>query len=158
MILYHGSNIYIAEIDLAKSKPNKDFGKGFYLSDTHQQALEMAKMKTLMLGGETAVTEFEFNEEFMSSGDLKVLRFDSYSEEWLDFILLNRTSRTTVHNYDIVYGPIANDKVGVQILKYYEHNINKVELLERLKFMKGITFQYFFGTEKAISHLKRIEK
>lgn len=33
MILYHGSNIEIVQIDLACSKPNKDFGKGFYLSD-----------------------------------------------------------------------------------------------------------------------------
>ncbi len=33
MILYHGSNTNITEIDLQKSKPNKDFGRGFYLSD-----------------------------------------------------------------------------------------------------------------------------
>ncbi len=158
MILYHGSNTYINEIDLSKSKPCKDFGKGFYLSDSREQAFDMAKLKTLILGGETAVTEFEFDDGLISSGDLKVVTFDSYSEEWLDFILLNRTSRETAHDYDIVYGPIANDKVGAQIFKYYEHNINKAELLERLKFMKGITFQYFFGTEKAISHLKRIDR
>ncbi len=114
----------------------------------------MAKLKTLILGGEIAVTKFEFNESLMASGDLKVLAFDSYSEEWLDFILLNRTSKDSAHDYDIVYGPIANDKVGAQIFKYYEQNISKMELLERLKFMKGITFQYFFGTEKAISYLK----
>ncbi len=119
MILYHGSNTYINEIDLSKSKPCKDFGKGFYLSDSHEQALEMAKLKTLILGGETAVTEFEFNGELISSGNLKVITFDSYSEEWLDFILLNRTSREIAHDYDIVYGPIANDKVGAQIFKYY---------------------------------------
>ncbi len=158
MILYHGSNTYINAIDLTKSKPSKDFGKGFYLSDTRQQALEMAKLKTLILGGEKVVTEFEFNEELILSGELKVLTFDSYSEAWLDFILLNRTSKSAAHDYDIVYGPIANDKVGAQIFKYNEHGINKAELLERLKFMKGITFQYFFGTEKAISHLKLIEK
>ncbi len=73
MKLYHGSNIYIDTIDLAKSKPSKDFGKGFYLSDTRQQALEMAKFKTLILGGEMAVTEFEVDEELMTSGELKVL-------------------------------------------------------------------------------------
>lgn len=158
MILYHGSNMYIYEIDLSKSKPNKDFGKGFYLSESYQQALEMAKFKTLILGGETKVTEFEFNNELMSSEDLKILIFDSYSEEWLDFILLNRTSQSISHEYDIVYGPIANDKVGAQIFKYHEHSIDKAELLERLKYMKGITFQYFFGTPKAISHLKRIQR
>ncbi len=49
MILYHGSNILFDKIDLSKSKPNKDFGKGFYLSESRQQALEMAKFKTLIL-------------------------------------------------------------------------------------------------------------
>lgn len=42
MRLYHGSTIDIAKVDLALSKPNKDFGRAFYLSDDRQQALEMA--------------------------------------------------------------------------------------------------------------------
>lgn len=33
MILYHGSNVAIDKIDLAKCRPYKDFGKGFYLTD-----------------------------------------------------------------------------------------------------------------------------
>ena len=32
MILYHGTNQDFGDIDLTKSKPNKDFGQGFYLS------------------------------------------------------------------------------------------------------------------------------
>ena len=36
MKLYHGSTTNITKIDLSKSKPNKDFGKAFYLSvDEH---------------------------------------------------------------------------------------------------------------------------
>ena len=46
MILYHGSFAEIEEIDLTLSKPNKDFGKGFYLSDNFEQAFEMAKYKS----------------------------------------------------------------------------------------------------------------
>ena len=49
MILYHGSNIYIESIDLSKSKPNKDFGKGFYLSENKAQAEQMAKFKALLI-------------------------------------------------------------------------------------------------------------
>ena len=33
MTLYHGSTIDIAKVDLDLSKPNKDFGRAFYLSD-----------------------------------------------------------------------------------------------------------------------------
>ena len=58
MILYHGSNVAIDVIDLSKSRPWKDFGKGFYLSAEKQQAIEMAESKVAFLGGEPIVTEF----------------------------------------------------------------------------------------------------
>ena len=45
MILYHGTNADFGEIDLRKSKPNKDFGQGFYLSREYIQAMEMAKIR-----------------------------------------------------------------------------------------------------------------
>lgn len=50
MILYHGSNVEIVQIDLGKSRPNKDFGKGFYLSADYQQAMRMAQFKTKIEG------------------------------------------------------------------------------------------------------------
>lgn len=49
MILYHGSNVEFDKVDLLKSKPNKDFGRGFYLSDNQEQALDMAKTKVEQL-------------------------------------------------------------------------------------------------------------
>jgi len=45
MILYHGTNADFGDIDLTKSKPNKDFGQGFYLSCEYTQAMDMAKTK-----------------------------------------------------------------------------------------------------------------
>ena len=50
MILYHGSNVIIENIDLTRSKPNKDFGKGFYLSSDEEQAFHMAALKSAILG------------------------------------------------------------------------------------------------------------
>ena len=74
------------------------------------------------------------------------------------FILANRQNKSAdnIHDYDVVYGPIANDKVGAQIRNFIEQNINMDTLLERLKYMKGITYQYFFGSEKAIQMLRRL--
>ena len=43
MILYHGTTVNIERIDFMKSKPNKDFGRAFYLSEDYNQALEMAQ-------------------------------------------------------------------------------------------------------------------
>lgn len=155
MKLYHGSNIEIKEIDLSKSKPNKDFGRGFYLSQQESQAMQMAQFKAMQLGGNPLITCFEFDESVMAGSSLKIKSFDSYSEEWADFVFANRDGNTVVQ-YDIVYGPIANDKVGLQIRKLKDGTIDKKEFLSRLKYMKGITFQYYFGTEEAIKHLRKL--
>ena len=158
MILYHGSNVEIHEIDLSKSARGKDFGKGFYLSENEKQAEEMAVFKSLQTNGTPVVNVFEFDESILSDSSLQIKVFKEYSLEWAEFVFKNRSNRmdTPIHDYDIVYGPIADDKVGVQIRNFMEGNINIDIFLERLKFIKGITFQYFFGTEKAIKHLKKL--
>ena len=157
MILYHGTNADFGEIDLRKSKPNKDFGQGFYLSREYAQAMDMAKIKVEQLeSGTPTVPTFEADDEAMA--ELKVLRFEDYSEEWAKFILLNRNNASPepAHDYDIVIGPIANDRVGVQLWKYENKSIGLPTLVHNLRNMKGITFQYFFGTERAIKILKRL--
>lgn len=155
MILYHGSDTIIDIIDLDKSRPYKDFGKGFYLSENEQQAREMATFRAMLTGGKPVITRFEFDENILSCSDLRVKIFREYSEEWADFIFANRDGKET-ESYDIVYGPIANDKVGIQIRKLKDGSIDKNEFLNRLKYIKGITFQYYFGTESAIKHLVKL--
>ena len=155
MILYHGSNITIEQIGLSKSKPNKDFGQGFYLSEDENQANEMARFKSLLLGGTAIVSKFEFDESVMKTGALRIKVFDGYSEEWADFVFANREGKP-VEKFDIIYGPIANDKVGLQIRKLKDCSIDKKEFLNRLKNMKGITYQYFFGTNDSIKYLKKL--
>lgn len=81
MILYHGTNASFDVIDLSRSKPNKDFGCGFYLSAEKEQAVEVAKAKVDQLeSGTPTVMAYEVGEPMMDK--LKVLRFDAYSEEW----------------------------------------------------------------------------
>ena len=157
MILYHGSNCEFDTIDLLRSKPNKDFGRGFYLSDNREQAMEMARIKVDQLEcGALSVMAYKVDEAAMET--LRVLRFGEYSEEWARFILLNRNNATNhqAHDYDIVIGPIANDRVGVQLWRYETRAIDLSTLVRNLQYMKGITIQYFFGTEKAVKLLKRI--
>ena len=99
MKLYHGTNKVFSEIDLMASKPNKDFGRGFYLSPDYEQALNMARIKTeQQQEGEPIVMEFEVCETDMNT--LRVLRFDEYSEDWAKFILANRNNPTS-----LVYPP-----------------------------------------------------
>lgn len=156
--LYHGSNVQVDDIDLLKSRPNKDFGRGFYLSADRNQAWRMGEFKALTEGGEPVLNTFLFDDRLLTSGELKVLTFDGYSREWAEFIFKNRNnpSATPVHEFDIVYGPIANDRVGVQIGKYEAGDITLDQFLENLKYMKGVTFQYYFGTERAIAKLVKV--
>ena len=112
MKLYHGTTSEFDEIDLSKSKPNKDFGRGFYLSDELEQAKDFAQTRALLLGGSPVIVSYEFDERLLTSNELKVKTFGDYMEEWANFILANRnnTSNTLIHNYDIVIGPIAKQR------------------------------------------------
>lgn len=156
--LYHGSNVAIEKIDLSKSRPYKDFGRAFYLSADEQQAWDRAYAAITMWGGVPQVTAFEFDEQELVSGILNVLRFDAYTEAWADFIFANRNRRKPAyhHDYDIVYGPIANDKVGEQVVLFKGGYISKERFLQKLKLMRGITFQYAFCTESSILKLKKL--
>lgn len=158
MKLYHGTNIDFDVIDLQMSKPNKDFGQGFYLSADLRQARELADARVELAGGVPIVLKYDFDESVLTTGELKVMRFDDYTEDWAKFILSNRHNKTSkpVHDYDIVIGPIANDRVGRQLWRYRNHDIDMPTLIRNLKFMKGITFQYFFGTGRAIKYLKKL--
>jgi hypothetical protein len=153
MKLYHGSIVDISKIDLAKSKPNKDFGKAFYLSEKREQAIEMAQFKAETFGGSVIINEFEFDESALAAPDFKFFRFDSYTEEWARFVLANRSSNVTNHDYDIVFGPIANDKIGRQIFNFQSGYIDFDTFIKRIQYPEGITFQWAFCTEKAIQKL-----
>ena len=157
MKLFHGSNIYVETVDLSKSKRYKDFGKAFYLSAEKEQALKMAEAKVIQFGGEATVTEFEFNTEYLSSNELNIKLFDSYTRDWAEFIFNNRDeNQQFLHDYDVVYGPIADDYIGLQIRDFKRNNITFEQFLHKIQYHKGITFQYAFCTQKAIEKLIRL--
>ncbi|MDO4181727.1 MAG: DUF3990 domain-containing protein [Bacteroidales bacterium] len=160
MKLYHGSNIDITHIDLTLSKVGKDFGCGFYLSADKDQAMELAVRKAEQIGmGTPVLNTYLFDENLLHTPILSVLEFKGYTKEWAEFVLMNRRNKTRnqAHNYDVVIGPIANDAVGFQIRRFTSGLIDENKFLEELKYMKGVTMQYFFGTEVAIKHLSKIQ-
>lgn len=160
MILYHGSNMSIGKIDLKRGRRGKDFGQGFYLSADQNQAQMMAERTVdREERGEATLTTYQFDENILSKpSDLKVKVFEGYSKEWAEFIMMNRRNKSDepMHDYDIVYGPIADDKVGLQISRYQLQYIPMEELIRQLSFIRP-TFQFFFGTERAIKLLQKID-
>ncbi len=157
--LYHGSNVVIDKIDLSRSKRGKDFGCGFYLNPNKSQAMEMAvRTSQRMMEGEPVLNTYLFDESLLNDDSLlSVKEFSEYSVEWAEFILKNRKnlSELSVHSYDIVIGPIADDTVGLQMRRFIQGYISIERMIEELRFHKPAV-QYFFGTEKAIGYLKKI--
>ncbi|SHG17043.1 Protein of unknown function [Prevotella scopos JCM 17725] len=93
MILYHGSNIDIDKIDLTKSQPYKDFGKGFYLSADKQQAQRMAEQRTsILLEGKPTLNKYQFDETILDDNSLKILRFENTARNGLILFLRTETS------------------------------------------------------------------
>ena len=158
--LFHGSNVRITKIDLNQCNPYKDFGQAFYLTTEKDQAMEVALARVDIFGGDPIVNAYRFEEQLLKGGALSFKSFDGYTEEWADFVYQHRDETNVppyMHSYDVVYGPIANDRVGLQIRNYRLGNIDKKEFLRRLKYMKGITFQYAFCTSQAIEKLQSYE-
>lgn len=156
MKLYHGTNVDFNAIDLTKSNKYKDFGQGFYLTDIRIQAEELAAKKSRLFGGFPIIQEYEFDESLLASDDLRVLKFDTPSIEWAEFIFRNRNRESKFsHDYDIVVGPIADDGVAYLLGRYEEGTLSIDELSKKLEYKK-LNSQYFFGTENAIKYLKRL--
>ena len=157
MRLYHGSNVDFDKIDLAKCRPNKDFGQGFYLTDIRSQVEAMAVRRCeFEEKGNPIVQEYEFDEHIIDSQEVKVKIFDGVSQEWAEFLLMNRMAHgDRKHDYDIVVGPVADDGVVFQLNLYMQRLITMETLIKELTF-SHLNNQYFFGTERAIQQLKRV--
>ncbi|WP_321572024.1 DUF3990 domain-containing protein [Parabacteroides goldsteinii] len=148
MILYHGSYLEIAEPDLTHSRPNVDFGRGFYVTPMYAQALKWCG-KFKRRGRDGIISRYVFDEG--REAELKTLKFDSYSEDWLDFILNCRRGKDTT-DYDLVAGGVANDKVFNTVELFFDGLIDKKEAIERLRYEKP-NLQICFRTEKALEFL-----
>jgi hypothetical protein len=134
MIVYHGSYTEIKEIDLSLTTPRKDFGKGFYVTKFRRQAETWANRIGDEHNCKGVVTEFTFYENAFIDGIHKVLRFEDYTDEWLDFVTLNRRKDSLIpaHNYDIIEGPVADDKISSHITKYVNGQISREDFFSTL--------------------------
>ena len=156
MILYHGTNCEVETIDLQKCTPNKDFGRGFYLTDIKKQAEYMAHRRVSQSGtGVPRVLEYQFDEHLLKNKILKVKYFEKPTEAWAKFILDNRSGMVDCHGYDIVIGPVADDGVALQLRRYTENLISIRTLVRELTYRK-LNRQYCFCTEQAIEKLIRV--
>ena len=148
MILYHGSFQEVSNPDLEHSRTNVDFGRGFYTTPIYAQAIKWSE-KFKNRGWSGIISSYTIDEHYFEI--LKVLSFETYSEEWLDFIL-NCRSGKDVSDYDIVIGGVANDKVFNTVELYFDGLIDKNEALKRLRYEEP-NLQICFRSKEALSRI-----
>jgi hypothetical protein len=129
MKLYHSSNLIVEHPDTVHSRRFLDFGQGFYLTSLREQASSYARRFTRRQQS-AWLNIYELADNL---ADWRILTFDSYSREWLDFVSKCRSGAAT-EMYDLVIGGIANDKVIETVNLYFDHYISMEEALGRLKF------------------------
>ena len=132
MKLYHASTIVVEHPDVLHSRPNLDFGRGFYLTSMYDQAVRYSERFTRR-GKPAFVNEYELDEDLEN---FVVKRFEGYNEEWLDYVAVCRHGGTPEQKYDVVEGGIANDKVFNTVDLYFAGVITRTEALGRLKYEK----------------------
>ena len=152
MIISHVSYLEIPTPDLLHSRENVDSGRGFYTTPLYDQAVKWCE-KFKRRGKSGIVSRYNFDETALRK--FKILKFDSYSEAWLDFILKCRTGNDTT-DYDIIIGGVANDKVFNTVELYFDDLIDKGEALRRLRYEKP-NLQICFRTMKVLDEYLHYE-
>ena len=136
-----------------------DFGTGFYTTTSYDQASRWVKNRldrdpSARMG---FVTSYEFDETAFAASELKRLDFPNnpVTVDWFRFIMKNRKLRNPEHGYDIVTGPVANDRVYAVILQYEAGFLTEEEAVARLKPYR-LAGQVLFHTEQSLSFLRRV--
>jgi len=154
LILYHGSNINFDTVDLLRSKDKRDFGRGFYTTTIREQAEDWAKALFDRYRGDGI---FIYEAELQLSCELSIKTYEGLSEEWLLMVQKNRTLGGIQHEFDIVQGPVANDRTSRTIALFIAGIINANEAIERLQYNR-LNNQVSLHTPAALSHLKIVRK
>jgi len=153
MTLYHASNVEVKMPMLVESNRMLDFGPGFYTTTNREQAVRFAKSVVARRGGTPMINTYEFDEAAFS--ECLVRRFDSPSEDWLDFVAANRSGQYFGVRYDLIMGPVANDDVYTTIGLYMRGFISKEATISGLM-VKRLYDQLVFATPRTFRYLRHV--
>ena len=155
MRLYHGSTMAVRKPSLRPGRTNADFGKGFYTTSNPEQAERWAHIKQEREDAPRAVVSvYEFDESILDQQDLHIRRFTGADEPWLIFVTDCRKSRP--HAYDLVQGPVANDKVFTAVNLFESGVLSAEAAILQLKAYKTYD-QLSFHTARVIGALRFVE-
>ncbi len=153
MKLYHGSLERVESPEIRQPNRTLDYGSGFYLTSSQEQAESWVRRKFKGDISRGWVNVYEYNQHIKSA--LSVLSFDKPDEQWLDFVMSNRLDKSFTHGYDIVEGPVANDRVYASFALYEAGLLGKQALIDELKAYKLVN-QILLHTEAALRSIRFI--
>ena len=153
--LYHGSTVTVRKPSLRPGRSNADFGKGFYTTSNIDQAIRWAHIRRERKGeGRAVVSVYEFDETLIEDDNLRIRRFTGADEPWLYFVTDCRKSRK--HDYDMVQGPVANDKVFTTVNLFESGVLSAEAAILQLKAYKTYD-QLSFHTKRVVDTLRFVE-
>lgn len=144
MRLYHSSDVSVTKPDTIHSRDYLDFGKGFYLTSIHEQAIRYAQ-RFLRRQKDAWLNAYEF--EFDHS-EWKIKSFGSYDRDWLNFVAKCRAGKDDT-DFDLVIGGIANDKVIQTLDRYFDGELSETDTLGLLKYEKP-NIQYCIRSQRML--------
>ena len=157
MLLYHGSTMAVRKPIVSRGRVKTDFGKGFYTTTSREQAEKWAQIKRDRMGDEAhaIVSVFELDDAVLNNPAYHTRHFDGATAEWLDFVVGNRRGEVH-HNFDLIMGPVANDKLYATITLYENGILDANAAIEQLN-THQLFDQLSFHTTKACKLLTFVE-
>ncbi|MBL1006879.1 MAG: DUF3990 domain-containing protein [Escherichia coli] len=153
--VYHGSIDEVVNPEIRQPNRSLDYGSGFYTTTSYEQAKRWVERRMKDKGVAIGyVNIYELDEKLVKN--MKSLFFEKPTEEWVSFVMKNRTERNFIHDYDVVYGPVADDSVYTQFALYEGGIISLPTLIHELKTYKLVD-QYLFHTEKSLLAIKFVK-
>lgn len=171
MVLYHGSYCVVEYPDLEKCAVFKDFGRGFYLTTSKEQAKSFAKISATKAKSRGIIP---YDEKFAyisffkvdNIDELKSFAFETADVDWLHYIVAHRKEgsfsevRKSMLDYDVISGKIANDDTNATIIAYMGNVFGTMgseqadKMCISLLLPERLKDQFCFRSDKAISKLE----
>ncbi|WP_251862425.1 DUF3990 domain-containing protein [Clostridium sp. Marseille-Q2269] len=156
MILYHGSNVIVEDPKIMKSTRTLDFGYGFYTTTSYDQSVKWAKIKSKRENVKMGIISvYEIHENVFHEDTLNIKEFNGASKSWLQFVLDNRMKEGYTHNYDIVKGSVADDRVYACLNAFENKFMDFNTAIKELRTYK-LSDQISFHTKESLKYLNFI--
>ena len=154
MKLYHGSHIEVKNPKIITSSRVGDFGRGFYTTSNLEQARRWAQIRAIQENQPSGVvTVFDVPDHLFGHPELQIKSFENANAVWLDFVLANRKDVDFDHEFDLVCGPVADDRVYVCLNMLEDGLADRETVIKKLK-TYVLADQILFHTAKSLLFLE----